>query len=145
MGIFADHFIAEAEGCTFEVVAQMSSWLSARYSLLIDGGLGDTASYTLWGGFMLILGVRDCVLWAERRGWRPEAEEEGRSRAVMVRPEGVQGVGGITGDAAPRRFEPTRERSASDVTVAARILQGWFGTGVELLVNGMPVPMRRLR
>jgi hypothetical protein len=145
MGIFADHFIAEAEGRTIEVVALLTGLLGARYSLIIDGGLGDTASYTLWGGFLLVLGVRECVLWAERLGQRPEAEEEERSSAVMIRPEGVQGVGGVTSAAAPERFEPVRERAAGDVTVAARILQGWFGTGVELLVNGMPVPMRRLR
>src|SRR5947209_3726430 len=106
MGLFSDHFIAEANGHTFEVVARMTLWGSARYSLLIDGGLGDTYACSLWGGMILILGVRECVLWAERSGWRPDAAEDERSVGITVRPEGVKGIGGVTRDAAPLRFEP---------------------------------------
>jgi len=141
MGVYADHFIAEAEGRTIEVLARQTLLGSGVYTLLIDGGIGDTVTISFWGLLRLVFGKDRCELRAMRRGW---STEERRSEAVMARAEAVKGFGGVAEAPAPYRPRSVEPAAAAEVCVTVSVLQGFFRTGVRLEVNGVPVAMRRL-
>jgi hypothetical protein len=150
-----DHFRADAEGHRFEVVARLTLWGAAEYSLLIDGLLGDTLYQSTWGVFMAILGYRQLVLEAERDV--PGAD--GSAGAASGRPSeaitrrrqevtGRRGADGISKARLPASGGQTgrlpADPPAGAVMATAEILQGWTRTKVRLWVNGVPVPMLHL-
>lgn len=138
MGVFRDHFHAEAAGHCVEIVVRMTVWMSAEYVLLVDGMLGDLAQVSTFHMLMIISGWRGLVLRASRRSLSSQSLEYA-VRGITTRDR-------LAAQALSRYPEKSRSDTEEDdaFDIGAEILQGWVRTDVRLVVNGMPCMMRHL-